>query len=392
MSVMSNTVAPGLSYPSVRLLANIIGANVAQLPNLNLSDPPATNIKTIVTNQIISLLRGVPDYTSPAYSDPSQWYPNPVVPRGGQRFNIYNLDPFVWFVHEKLGLSGYGFSVDDDISFVGATGSTHVFVTVGGLNGLPQQSEWNGVAPYGPVKSTGTGTGSEITGLSTVVVNQVVGYNASTNVLGALVIGPGVKPGTTVRTTDPTGKIGLSEELNSNKSGTFYFFAPVVGTGTVGAKGQATDTIVGLNAAAYNTLQKLGPLDGHPELLNEIQVTGPGVQTTGPKTLIKSITKANGGYVVTLTRDLVLGSQPAGSYAYTFGHGDPILKKRVRARSIRARARAESVEKVMADLARSSSRATDNRPPTGRIHVHLSRPQRNNDQGNDTPPAGKTLL
>jgi hypothetical protein len=345
MNVMSSTVAPGVTFPSVRLLANIIGANVAQLPNLNLSDPPTTNIKVIVTNQIISLLRGVPDYTNPAYSDPSQWYPNPVVPMGGQTFNVYNLDPFVWFVHEKLGLSGYGFSVDDDISFVGASGSTHVFVTVGGLGGLPNQSEWNGLAPYGPVKSTGKGTGNEITGLSTVVVNQVVGYNASTNVLGALVIGPGVKPGTTVRTTDPTGKIGLSEELNSNEAGTFYFFAPVVGTGTVGEKGQRKVTIVGLNAAAYNTLQLLGPKDGHPELLKEIQVTGPGIATTGPKTMIKSITQSNGGYIVTLSRDLELGSQPAGSYAYTFGHGDPILKKRAGARS---------VKKVIADLARSS--------------------------------------
>jgi hypothetical protein len=255
---------------------------------------------------------------------------------GGQSFNVYNLDPFVWFVHEKLGLSGYGFSVDDDISFVGARGSTHIDVSVGGLSGLPNQSEWNGVAPYGPVNSAGMGAGSKITGLSAVVVNQVLGYNATTKVLGALVIGPGVKPGTTVKIPITTGEVELSEALNSNEPGTFYFFAPIVGTGTVGGQ-QANDQIVGLNAAAYNTLQLLGPKDGHPQLLREIQVTGPGIQTTGPKTMIKSITEVAGKYVVTLTRPLELGSQPAGSYAYTFGHGDPIGKLRGRRQSVTIR-------------------------------------------------------
>jgi len=30
------------------------------------------------------------------------------------KFGIYNIDPYVWFVHVQLGFSGYGFSVDDD--------------------------------------------------------------------------------------------------------------------------------------------------------------------------------------------------------------------------------------------------------------------------------------
>src|SRR5262249_6907581 len=96
MAAMSTTVPGGVAYPSVQLLANIIGATISSLPSLN------TDIQVIVTNQIKSLLRGVPDWTSPQYSDQSQWYPDPAVPTGSQKFNVYNLDPFVWFVHEKL--------------------------------------------------------------------------------------------------------------------------------------------------------------------------------------------------------------------------------------------------------------------------------------------------
>ena len=67
---------------------------------------------------IKSVLRGVSDFTK--YPDAIEndkhvvWYPNPSLKRGKQDFNVFNLDPFVWFVHVKLGFSGYGFSVDDD--------------------------------------------------------------------------------------------------------------------------------------------------------------------------------------------------------------------------------------------------------------------------------------
>ena len=35
-----------------------------------------------VTDQIKSLLRGVPDFTLPAYSDQSLWYPDPTLAAG----------------------------------------------------------------------------------------------------------------------------------------------------------------------------------------------------------------------------------------------------------------------------------------------------------------------
>lgn len=68
-----------------------------------------------------SILRGVVSYIA----DPNQdhWYPEPdkkvagTMINGQQaKFNVFNLDPYVWFVHKVEGLSGYGFSVDDDVA------------------------------------------------------------------------------------------------------------------------------------------------------------------------------------------------------------------------------------------------------------------------------------
>ena len=75
--------------------------------------------------------------------------------------------PFVWFVHEKLGLSGYGFSVDDDTADVGANGSNHLQMSIGGLGQLSNPLPWTAVGPYGPVSTAGTLTtgGKTITGL-----------------------------------------------------------------------------------------------------------------------------------------------------------------------------------------------------------------------------------
>ena len=81
------------------------------------------------------------------------WYPNPSLKRGKQDFNVFNLDPFVWFVHVKLGFSGYGFSVDDDTADVGAGGASQVQLTVTETGGLNNTKPWTIQAPYGPVKN-----------------------------------------------------------------------------------------------------------------------------------------------------------------------------------------------------------------------------------------------
>ena len=114
MSAWSVSVAPGTANAWSPLMVNIIGGNLNNLylPNGNLD---VVNALTVLSK---SALRGVPDYTSPLYSNQALWYPDPALPAGGQTFNVFNLDPYVWFVHRKLGLTAYAFSLDDDIGNV----------------------------------------------------------------------------------------------------------------------------------------------------------------------------------------------------------------------------------------------------------------------------------
>ncbi len=324
MSTMSSTLpATGPEYSSVQLLANIVGATVSKLASLPTVNDSAAGmeIQTIVTNDIKSALRGVPDYTAAPYNDPATWYPDPslTIPGSGQSFNIYNLDPFVWFVHEKLGLSGYGFSVDDDTADVGANGSNHLEMSIGGLGGLSKPYPWTSVAPYGPVSSTGTlaASGPKITGLDAGVLKQVFAYNPNQKLVGALVNGEGIQPGATIQaisvpengkvvvTLRPpaTGSKQARRVVRSVKAAEqFYFFGPVVGTGTVSPGGT---TITGLNAAALATLEVVGPVQN-------LLVSGPGIQKG---TQVKNIDFTNG--TVTLDRSLAKDLE-AGSYGYTF--------------------------------------------------------------------------
>jgi hypothetical protein len=67
-----------------------------------------------------SILRGVYDYYK--IPDQSLWYPDPAKETGNQKFNVYNLNPYVWFCHKIANLDGYAFSVDDDVANPSATG------------------------------------------------------------------------------------------------------------------------------------------------------------------------------------------------------------------------------------------------------------------------------
>ncbi|QEH39071.1 hypothetical protein OJF2_76830 [Aquisphaera giovannonii] len=326
MSTMGRTVKPNTPNAAIPLLGNIIGGNVgpAFLPDQNAA------IQAAITDRIKSALRGVPDFTSPAYSNPSQWYPDPALAAGGQAFNVYNLDPFIWFIHQKLGLSAYAFGLDDDIGDVGAGGSTHLVVGVGGLGGLPTQDPGSptpypfaNTANYGPVQATLTtapAAGSSVlAGLPLGLVNQLVAANFSTNAAGTLVNGPGVPIGTTVLTFDSTnGTVTLSSPLTKIppglKSYTYSFYGPVVGTGTVLGAGQPANTIRGLDPDAYNTLLKLGPL-------SNVQVTGPGIDP-GEVVTVAAMFVQDGVPVVVLSDRLDPSriSEVGGSFAYTFGY------------------------------------------------------------------------
>jgi hypothetical protein len=162
MTAMSTIPPDGSTHPlPVQLMFNVIGCNVGKLTNIQgAPDPNQDDISNEIRDATKSLLRGVADFTNPSTVD--QRYPDPSAPTGGQNFNLYNLDPFVWFVHKQLGLSGYGFSVDDDVADVGADMATKLQVGVAGLGSagdhyaLPQPAEWTFGAPYGPVSSTAT--------------------------------------------------------------------------------------------------------------------------------------------------------------------------------------------------------------------------------------------
>src|SRR5262249_19179861 len=124
-------------------------------------------IGPVIRDKVKSVLRGVPDFIDSKYSDQKLWYPAPSltgkdtkqqVSTNGVDFkdasyNLYNLDPFVWFVHQQLGLSGYGFSLDDDVADVSGNGASNLAIGAGGLTGLPQKAEWTWGAEYGPVTS-----------------------------------------------------------------------------------------------------------------------------------------------------------------------------------------------------------------------------------------------
>ena len=158
---------------------------------------------------------------------------------------------------------------------------------------------------------------SVITGLPLQTVNQIAGANFSNNTAGALVNGPGVPIGTTVLVFDSThGTVTLSAPVTSSPTGpaTYYFFGPVVGTGTVLGAGQPTNTIQGLDMDTYDTLLKIGPL-------TNVQVTGPGIDP-GSTVTVAELFLQNGVPVVVLSKALDPSqiSEVGGSFAYTFGY------------------------------------------------------------------------
>ncbi len=142
-----------------KFMQDVVGANMGFIfTNEAKQTFDAQNVIAKIRDKIKSVLRGVSDFTKypdvlDAQGNHLSWYPNPATPRGGQPFNVFNLDPFVWFVHVPLGFSGYGFSVDDDTADIGAGGASELQLTVTGTNGLQNLAPWSNQAPYGPVKN-----------------------------------------------------------------------------------------------------------------------------------------------------------------------------------------------------------------------------------------------
>jgi hypothetical protein len=149
----------GLPNRSMDVVYEAIGGNVGFLP---------TSAFTLISSDVRdlgkSVLRGVPNFitypdqhTPDSQWKPGDWYPTPSTPTDETDYNVFNLDPFVWFVHQQLGLSGYGFSFDDDVSDVGAGGASMLTVTYASSPQiLPMQSQWFPSSPWGTVTAMAT--------------------------------------------------------------------------------------------------------------------------------------------------------------------------------------------------------------------------------------------
>src|SRR5581483_1115778 len=81
---------------------------------------------------------------------------------------VFNLDPYVWFVHDVIKMSGYGFSIDDDVANPQAvgpilaekSGQNHypndLQIAFGGTAGFGNQKQWFPTAPWGSITTTAT--------------------------------------------------------------------------------------------------------------------------------------------------------------------------------------------------------------------------------------------
>jgi hypothetical protein len=194
ISLMSQIPSEDQFAPiSAQIVHNVIGGNITKAP-LNGDAGHVTEVA--YRDKVKSLLRGVNEFTVQT-DQLNQWYPDPSLPTAGQPFNAYNLDPFVWFVHKQMGLSGYGFSLDDDAADISGNFATKLGVAIGGLNGLPNHFEWSNAAPYGPVSADAkVVSGQEIAALPPYAFFSTQPYNANEKIPGANISGVGVPGGT----------------------------------------------------------------------------------------------------------------------------------------------------------------------------------------------------
>ncbi len=227
MAVQSVAVPPSAYLPTTMNVVDHVIKFYANLPTYNLGW--GTVLVGEIRDIAKSILRGVYDYYQ--VPDQSQWYPDPKTPTGGQDFNVYNLDPYVWFVHKVEGLSGYAFSIDDDVANPAATGprdddSNHnpsnLQIGFAGIKGagdesaappLGNQKEWFPTTPWGSIQAKatiGVQPSGPYEGYSVITLkatpadpdpvrtlNQIVTPGAGQ--IGAFISAPGyIVPGTTL--------------------------------------------------------------------------------------------------------------------------------------------------------------------------------------------------
>src|SRR6516165_6338529 len=159
-----------LLSPSAQLLSYVIGCNIGAFGGNN-AIPVVRDDQ--LRDELKSIMRGVSDFsafpefgTSQDPSPTSLWYPDPKTPVPGALLNgtqstsnVFNLSPYVYFVHKVLGMNGYGFSVDDDTADVGSLGS-NLEIAFGGTSAtapgtatqrLQNLNYYTSGAPYGTI-------------------------------------------------------------------------------------------------------------------------------------------------------------------------------------------------------------------------------------------------
>lgn len=164
-----NPLPPSYLPYSMNLVSQVIQF-YAKIPDYDRPQHIGAELVGQVRDVVKSILRGVYDYY--AVPDQSMWYPNPSKPpttlTSGQNFNVFSLDPYVWFVHDVQQMSAYGFSVDDDVSNPTATGPlldatggpnhgpSQLQIGFGGTGGLGNPNQWFPTIPWGAMNTWGT--------------------------------------------------------------------------------------------------------------------------------------------------------------------------------------------------------------------------------------------
>jgi hypothetical protein len=171
MDAQAPVVQPIQGLPNSAALVGQVIQFYAKLPTDG--QPGGKNLTGQVRDVVKSILRGVWNFI--AVPNQSDWYPNPATPTPNAevdnkpaKFGVYNLDPYVWFVHEVQKMSGYAFSVDDDVANPAAPGPvlapdkttnhdpSDLQVAFGGIKGFGNPNEWFPTIPWGEIDTTAT--------------------------------------------------------------------------------------------------------------------------------------------------------------------------------------------------------------------------------------------
>jgi hypothetical protein len=231
-----------------KYMQDIVGANMGFIfTNDAKKTDDAQMVIAMIRDMIKSVLRGVTDFT--AFPDKIEndkhvvWYPNPSLPSGDQPFNVFNLDPFVWFVHVQLGFSGYGFSVDDDTADVGAGGASELQLTVTVKGGLKNTNPWTIQAPYGPVKNVSLPYSGKASSTNGDTLYSDIQRVSNTTPIRITTKGQHNLPnGATVRIDQVKGDNAANGtfKIGNVTSNTFELFDPLTGTTPISPSGTYT--------------------------------------------------------------------------------------------------------------------------------------------------------